>query len=306
MKDEPKIRPKEEPRHPEKRLTTYHILQKITAQNAREINKELESQYGLQNFVDESLHINPHAFSQKVGGIYTEENIALDVQKVDTLDRTNSAADNPNTQTFYRETYGSQSPEDIVNQYRKNKDMSKSSQAEMAITALMHKVLKERFLVVRTSVFDDYTNGVDNLILDKETGAVICAFDEVLENEGDQERGPSKKIAKVLKSAKRGGTQAKYGVSLVDKRITRAAIKNVPVFYLPLKSDDLATLTKDLHYSQSKETTDTEKRLFAHLVTSIEEQKTMLEKEQLPSTIRQKLRDFDESLAALKKFAEKK
>ncbi len=105
----------------------------------------------------------------------------------------------------------------------------------MAITALLHKILKENFLVVRTSTFDDYKNGIDNLILDKRTGAIICTFNEVLENEGGRERGESKKVQKVKKSAALGGNKAKYAITLKDGKIIRSSIKNIPVFIWQLK-----------------------------------------------------------------------
>ncbi len=290
----------------EKPVTPYGKLTQITAHNAREINKELEKNHGLCGLVDESLHIDPSIFSREQGGIYTDEEVFNDQETVNALDRFNSAADNPNTQKFYKDAHGIETVEGIIARHRENKEVSKSNQAEMAITALMHKVLKERFLVVRTSIFDDYKNGIDNLILDKETGAVICAFDEVLENDGDRIRGASKKIEKIKRSAISGGTRAKYGVSLSNKKIVRAKAESVPVFYLAIESKDLAGLTNDLYYGQDGTTTDIENKLFAYLVRSIEEQKKMLEGLALPRVMRGKLAEFENSLAVLRSFVVEK
>lgn len=46
-------------------------------------------------------------------------------------------------------------------------------------TSIMHKMAGERFIVVRSSHFDDITNKVDNVIVDRDTGHTICALDEV-------------------------------------------------------------------------------------------------------------------------------
>lgn len=294
----------------EKQATPFGKLKSIMARNAQEINSELEKTHGLSGLVDESLHINPQAFTRVQGGIYDEDDIRNDEETVNALDRLNSAADIPNTQKFYKDTHGIDTVEGIMAKHRENKEVSKSNQAEMAITALMHKVLKERFLVVRTSMFDDYKNGIDNLILDKETGAIICAFDEVLENDGDRSRGASKKIEKIKKSAVLGGTRAKYGVSLSNKKVVRSMSRNIPVFYLALESKDLAKLTNDLYdslYSTNKNViTDMEQKIFAHLVTSISEQKRMLEELTLPPVMRAKLKEFEGSLAVLESFVTQK
>ncbi|MBP9866557.1 MAG: hypothetical protein KBC41_00565 [Candidatus Pacebacteria bacterium] len=285
----------------EKQMTPFGKLLRVMSRNAEDINKDLEKKYGIQNLIDSSLHINTTPFDRELGGIYEKEDIHNDEETVYALDRLNSAADVPNTQIFYKNTHGIDTVEGIVAKHRENKEVSKSNQAEMAITGLLHKILKERFLVVRTSIFDDYKNGIDNLILDKETGAIICAFDEVLENEGDRNRGASKKIEKIKKSAVLGGTRAKYGVSLKEKKVVRSPARNIPVFYLNIESKDLAELTNDLYYN-NQEITSIEKRLFAHLVHSISEQKKMLESLTLPPVMQEKLKEFEISLQTLKGF----
>ena len=215
------------------------------ARIADEVNRDVTKKYGLDGLVDDSLHLDAGNFSKDQGGIYEGTIISEDQDSIDALDRYNCSADNERTQKFYKDEYGIETPEGIVAKHREKKEASKSNQAEMIITALLHKVLKERFLVVRASVFDDYKHGIDNLILDKETGAVICAFDEVLENEGDKERGAMKKIEKIKRIAVKGGTEAKYGVALKEQKLVRSSARNIPVFYLTLESKDLIELADD-------------------------------------------------------------
>lgn len=283
------------------RLTSNEKMRSVMARISQEVNREAQEKYGLGGLVNESLHIDPTYFSREKGGIYEEADIIDDKETVNALDRYNCAADNANTQKFYKDQYGIETPEGIVAKHLEKKEASKSNQAEIVITALLHKVLKDRFLVVRASVFDDYKHGIDNLILDKETGAVICAFDEVLENQGDRERGAVKKIEKIKKSAIRGGTEAKYGISLKEGQLTRAHTRNIPVFYLTLESKDLNELTDDL-YNNEEMATEAESRLFAHLVGSIKEQKEMLGKLNLPPVMRRRLEGFESSLKTLEGF----
>ena len=48
----------------------------------------------------------------------------------------------------------------------------------MAIMVLLHKMLKDDFVVLRSAKRDDYAGGVDMLIVNRKTGAVICAIDD--------------------------------------------------------------------------------------------------------------------------------
>lgn len=285
-------------------LRPHEKLKIVMTRQAKEINLEMQEKHGIKDLVNNSLHVEPSYFSQEKGGIYNAEDIHNDEETLNALDRYNCAADNPNTQKFYKDTHKIETPESIVRHHREQKEISKSNQAEMVITGLMHKVLKERFLIVRSSIFDDYKHGIDNLILDKETGTVICAFDEVLENQGDKDR-TSVKIEKIKKKALIGGTEAKYGISLKNGKIIRDYVRNIPVFYLTLESKDLPELTNDLYFNNQGNLSAAEKKLFSHLVVSIKEQKKMLEALNLPTIMRKKLESFESSLAILENYTKK-
>ena len=307
--------PEVKPSHPDKKESQPSLekLQSVMKQISQEVNAEVAKKYGMEKLVDTSLHIDLAHFSRKKGGIYKKEDIDADKKKVEICEREFSGVDSEKAQRNYKAMHGLQGEvgteelkQEILRVFREEKEKNKSSQAEMVITALLHKILKERFLVVRSSLFDDYTNGIDNFILDKETGAVICAFDEVIENEGDKARGESGKAEKIKKIAMKGGTEAKYGVSLSDGKLVRNAVQNIPVFYLTLESKDLNELTNDLFYSERGTRTDAEQKLFSHLVHSIKEQKGMLEALNLPLVMKEKLQSFETSLDALVGYAGEK
>ncbi|MFA5841143.1 MAG: hypothetical protein WC847_02645 [Candidatus Paceibacterota bacterium] len=289
---------------PEKRehIPTAEKLKIVMVRIASEVNKETEEKYGLKSLVDASLHINPTFFTKEKGGIYNSDEVFNDEGEVYALDRMNSGADSEGVQKHYKAEFGVEGQEGIIAKYRENKDISKSNQAEIVITALLHKVLKEKFLVVRSAVFDDYKHGIDNLILDKETGMVISAFDEVIENLGDKDKGPSKKIEKIKKIALKGGTEAKYGIALKDNQLTRAHTRNIPVFYLTLEGKNLTELADSL-FKDSDNNADVEVKLFSHLVQSIREQKQMLEKLNLPPVVRKNLEGFERSLITMENFS---
>ncbi|MCK9344510.1 MAG: hypothetical protein M0P64_00095 [Candidatus Pacebacteria bacterium] len=287
----------------ESKKTSFEKLNEVMARMSREVNSMVKEQYDMEALVDDAGRIRAELYAKEEGGIYEGAEVADDQEIVDGLDRHNSSADDPRVQEFYKKEYGADgTAEGTLAKYRERKEAAKSNQAEVAITALLHKMLKERFLVVRASTFDDYKHGMDNLILDRETGAVICAFDEVIRNEGDAGKTPVK-LEKIKKAALKGGNEAKYGIALKDDTLVRSRLRNVPVFYLSLESKDLNALTNDLTNGFDSDATALEQALFAHLVNSIKEQKDILEKLPLPQVMKNKLSAFEESLGVLEGVA---
>jgi hypothetical protein len=57
--------------------------------------------------------------------------------------------------------------------------LSDGERFEVLKTIVFYKFLNEKFIIVRTSSYDDVQNHVDNLIVEKETGNIVCAFYEV-------------------------------------------------------------------------------------------------------------------------------
>ncbi len=283
----------------ETKKASFEKLSEVMMHMAHEVNDMVREKYGIEKLVDEEGRIEAALYSKEEGGIYEQQEIMDDQDSVNSLDRYNSGADNEKVREHYKNTYGADGTlEGTVAKFRERKEAHSSNQAEMAITALLHKMLKERFLVVRASIFDDYKHGMDNLILDRETGAVICAFDEVIRNESDAGKTPVK-LEKIKKAALKGGNEAKYGIALEGDELVRSRLRNVPVFYLSLESRDLNALTNDLSGNFDSGATNLEQMLFTHLVASIKEQKTILEGLPLPQVMKNKLVAFEDSLKVL-------
>ena len=293
--------PSEQPRPEKKEKPLSHFeMQKVLMNKvSSETNASVQELYRMNQLVLPNGRVALKNFADVYGGIYAKHEVIEDKQKIYDADRSHSGSFMPATQERYAKQYGLHTEKEIIDHYKKKKEEHTSNQAEMIITALLHKALKERFLVVRASEFDDYLNGMDNLILDKQTGAVICAFDEVIENSNDEGK-TSPKIAKMQAKAEQGGAHAKYGFALEKGRLVRSKVSHIPVFYLNLKSSDLQNLTESLFASFDGEMTDIENEIFTHLVASIEEQKSMLEDLHLPAVMRRKLGEFD--IDGLKSF----
>ena len=141
--------------------------------------------------------------------------------------------------------------------------------AELAITVFLNKIIGDRFIVVRSSKYDDYEHGVDNVLVDKQTGFVVCGFDQVL-GMGDND-GSDKKREKVEKINLKGGARLEYGIKLDEnQKIQISKMKNVPAFFLGLTKDDLISLVKNM--SEDKNSDDLSNNILNKILKSLKEQ----------------------------------
>jgi len=136
---------------------------------------------------------------------------------------------------------------------------------EMLTTSILHKNLGKDFIVTRTSEYDDARNKVDNLILERETGNIVCAFDEIGVASG--ERFEEKKNKVLDRNWQRGGADLKYGISLEKKtgkmELKKGAVYQIPLFYLAMPEEEIK---KTLNNSSQ------ENKIFRDFVDSVKDQ----------------------------------
>lgn len=154
--------------------------------------------------------------------------------------------------------------------WKRDKEKNPATLTEMALTIMLHKFLKEHFIVARSSSYDDYNNGVDQVLVYKETGEVVCGIDEVIINPSDKD-GATKKAVKLSKIMAKGGANILDAAKLENNHLVRSAVKNIPAFYMPLGRADLSELLDSLK-NNPKEITAVEEKIFSRLLVSLEEQ----------------------------------
>ncbi len=219
--------------------------------------------------------------------------IESDKEKVYQKEREWSGADNPMVQENYYvkdkgQTEGADPGiiEKIIQQNRINRERSASSHWENALVFLLYKIIGERYLIAKSAEYDDYFNGTDTLVVDKETGNVICALDEVHDNEkGDRH---IKKIKASETTARHGGAEIKYGITFEkeadagENKLVKKRLTNVPKFYMRIsRSDpetklDLQNLLANMNYNLNGAPSEIELRVFDSLVDSLAEQRKIL------------------------------
>ncbi len=187
----------------------------------------------------------------------------------------------------YEEIYGQQAKKDMLEtaererkwgkqegkkNSNKQKRLKAGEQMEMFKTAVFHKVLEKDFFVSRSSLFDDYNNGIDNVIVEKQTGNIVGAFDEVVsESDG---RGKEDKIAA---RNTRGGGFLKYGIGIKNNKPVKQANAHIPLFYLALENKELTRAISEFDPSK-EELSELEKKLLEKLVNCIDRQIPGIEK----------------------------
>ncbi len=280
-----RLKPREKPKARENYTEKLSVMMREISER---VNKETLAKHGLRKFLHSDGSLNMAGYA---GELYSAEDVESDSDRVHDMEVEFSRAKISQVQAFYREKYGAKTQEEIVEHWRKEKKQNKNGQMEMAVTGLLHKILKDDFLVVRAAAFDDYKNGVDNIILNKRTGEAICAFDEV--HEGGAGERTHEKMDKIKKVAAKGGARVRYGIKLENGELKRAEMTTLPVFYLGLKSDELTELLAKMDFNPDGAVTPAEYDVFAKLTASLKEQKQILDGTDVPPAVRNKLETFE-------------
>jgi len=136
---------------------------------------------------------------------------------------------------------------------------------EMLATKILHQNLGQDFIVARTSEYDDARYKVDNIILDRATGHIVCAFDEIGAATG--ERFEEKKNKVLERNWQRGGTDLKYGISFEEKKgkmeLRKGSVYQIPLFYLALSEEEIKKTLNDAGL---------EKKVFGNFIESAKKQ----------------------------------
>ena len=218
----------------ENRLESLGILRERLSAMAKQVNAMLEEQ-GAKPILDEGGRITMSAYEGEFS--YSRNRVEDDKLRIDNIEsKFVSQVEARDSERYYYE-YGVSSEEEVMQAWKKERTSSLSEQWEMYVSVLFHELFGEDFLVMRTSAFDDYVNGVDTLIVHKETGEIVCAVDEV--SLGKNSDGKRRKQEKVRSANEEGGKRVSYGVVKKEGRLVLGENKHVPVLYAGIEVEDL-------------------------------------------------------------------
>ena len=218
----------------------------------------------------------------KFSDVYPEEDIKKDIEKTNEKElnfkEKNEKIQKQKTESLSYKT----SPDKIIKKKVEKENISQGILFEIFKTSLFNKFLKENFLILRSSRYDDIKNGVDNLILEKNEKNVICAIDDVTQTKLSGYFEEKKKEI-LHKNLELNGAQLKYGVYFEkDKNgqrlLKKGPLKNIPLFYLPLTQDYLKEGLNNFIPSLN-EYSDYEKKLMKYFLSAFMFQIRMMELE---------------------------
>lgn len=159
--------------------------------------------------------------------------------------------------------------EDIKEVERLEKLFNKNSEAairgevlEMTKTLLFNKELfGGKLIAVRTCKYDDYKNGVDQIIFNTETFEPIAAVDTTT--------NWTQKSANLIEKIK-DGCKVKYGLSIGPKGVQKTKYENLPMLIISISPEKLAEFSTGIVEGSLNE--DTLAKLESSLLDSFQKQ----------------------------------
>ncbi len=241
------------------------------------MSREQNSSVGFE-LLSEDGRLDEQAFTVAKGGTVKKEELKRHQAVVRKLELEWSGLAKPEVRSFYAEQFRvklddlSQSEADaaLLKVWRtRHEERSTGGSAEMAITLTLYRQLAPRYLVVRAARYDDAMHGVDNLIIDRETGEVVAAFDDVADEPGGSREQKKRKRLQAGKRA--GGTEVTYGVTFEQGELVRRSFKHVPLFALQIAAGDISKVLLEMAGGVA-EPGAAEVELYDRLVASLEQQ----------------------------------
>jgi len=148
--------------------------------------------------------------------------------------------------------------------FQKEENESIGELLETVKTITFNKLwFKGRLVALRTSKFDDYFNGIDEVIFDTETYQPLAAVDTTT--------NIKEKSEKIIDKIKKG-SQIKYGFYLKEG-VKKSSLNDLPTFIISLKPEELLEFSQKIieHPNDKKFDLDTEKNILESLKTQSKE-----------------------------------
>lgn len=187
-----------------------HIYEKLPER----ISKEAERLRAEGFLVDNQLRINPQEFKD----FLPPEVIDNDTKEVEKLDKIFS--------------------EKIANDQDVKEKSVRGEVLEMTKCLLLNKQLyKGKLTAVRTSKYDDYKNGVDQLVFNSETAEPVAVVDTTTD---------WKTKADLLKKKIKNGCWVKYGLAKNGDDIKPKTYQNLPLLIISIHPEKLAELSESI------------------------------------------------------------
>lgn len=267
-------------------IETVEFRREMVNRLLEEISEKMNNEYG--PLLDKECRINMDSFFQEEG--YAPEKIERDQKSIQERKEYWSGAD-------YEED--EENKQKAMREYEEELEKSQSLLFEKMVNVIFYEIVNEEFLVARTSLHDDQKHGVDHVIVNKETGEIICGVDEVESNNFKN------KESKVKELNEKGGAKIEYGITFESDEeskkatLVRKQLEHIPVFYLGITKREFQELLKGMNGNLSP--SQQELAFFENTIRSLERQrKELLEDPEIGDAVKKNLENLLEPLARMK------
>ncbi len=217
-----------------------------------------------KSFIDEEGRISMRMFMQERGGKLSEEAIIADERYIYEK-KTDVIARSPGTLRYFG---GVESAYRHMEESRRSRD---GELGEKAFFYVMNRLLGRRYLVLRTSIYDDLENKADFLIVDLKKWKCGPFVVDMLVNDAQEHSREALLSRKKEILSGREGNHVKYGVSrLKEGGVSRCGLDGLPGIVIPVGLKAIKSFYDDLAADRpfDAEPTDAEWRLFEYAISS--------------------------------------
>jgi hypothetical protein len=241
---------------------------------------------------DKKNRIEMRSFYTKVGGPYSKTQASKRTQDLQLI---------KNLEKDFAHVDDFEDKDARLEEWKEKRALEDARLAESVATIILHKALGPNYLVMKSSVYDDYVNGVDTIVFDKYTGEIVCAFDEIFDSKALLgKKRYDEKIVQVAKAGgDTGGVNIKYGLTadVVSEQYIRTGVQDIPLICLEINRDNLHKLLKQ--YNISNNQTDIELEILRKIVEDIQEQKDEILEKSKKYKIHRDLEEIDKLVKQL-------
>jgi len=282
-------------------------LEAALKQIGAELNTEIQGILGREGeteVIGKECRIVMEGFSSEQGGPHEAEVVERDIAQVEAKEKLfNPDLENDRVFAHYKQKYKVETEEQVHAAMKRERAGRDGEKLEMALTVLLHRLLKKDFLVMRTAAHDDYEQGVDFLIIDKKTGHVAAAFDGVSDTEGgDRLMAKQERIRRKAESGRGAtvhyGLEAEVGENGLE--LKKQMLENIPTFYLALDKEKLEKLLEVLEYDMEKKPSKAEKNVLKELLRSLNQQIGDLQGMNLSKVLETAVNEFGDSVQRMR------
>lgn len=279
------------------KLNSYEILAKYwMPEIARKMNADLKKNYGEENLLNDFCELNMGAFKVEDG--YSKNELEEDCITILQKEKQFFGAGTEDTKELFAQKYGVSSEEQIIQKRKEQRRENKAGQLEMLTVALFQKMVGDDFIVVHSSAYDDYENGIDTVMVNRKTGHVVCGIDEVHDHTRS-DRLQKKKERQMKKIS--AGASLRYGITIDNGTLKKKKMSRLPTFIISLSTDQLEKILCSLKTDTLHTITNEERGVFSHFLSSFEsQQKEMLNEKRAHREVRKNLESFSDSLKTMR------